>query len=98
MDLNYVKDYLRIDEDITDDDVLIQGLIDAAIEYVTNQTGKQYNDDKIWNVCICLLVNHWYSNRQLNPDKPGTLSEFPHSVSALINHISLCTEYPVVQK
>ena len=93
MDLNYVKNYLRIDADLTDDDALIQGLTDAAQEYIQNQTGKQYNDDKVWNVCICLLVSHWYDNRQLTSQKNN---ELPHSVSALINHISLCLKYPAV--
>ncbi|WP_196606501.1 head-tail connector protein [Pectinatus frisingensis] len=96
MDLNYVKNYLRIDADLTDDDALIQGLTDAAQEYIQNQTGKQYNDDKVWNVCICLLVSHWYDNRQLNPAKTGTLDEYPHSVTALITHIGLSTVYPVM--
>jgi len=96
MDLITIKNYLRIDEDLTDDDILIRSLSDAAQEYITKQTGKQYNSDKLWDVCICLLVSHWYDNRQLNPAKPGLLSEYPHSVSALINHISLCIDYPVV--
>ena len=95
MDLKYIKNYLRIDEDLTDDDALIQGLMDAAQQYIAAQTGKQYLNDKVWNVCICLLVAHWYDNRQLNPSKPGSLAEFPHSVSALINHIALSSAYPV---
>ena len=56
MDLKYIKNYLRVDEDLTDDDALIQGLMDAAQQYIAAQTGKQYLNDKVWNVCICLLV------------------------------------------
>jgi uncharacterized phage protein (predicted DNA packaging) len=97
MEIDDIKTYLRIDEDLVDDDELIQSLIDAAVEYIRNQTGKQYTkNDNVWNVCIRLLVAHWYGNRQLNPAKPGNLSEFPHSVSALINHIALCQNYPAV--
>ena len=96
MDLITVKNYLRVDSDLTDDDVLIQSLAEAAQEYIVKQTGKQYNSDKVWDVCICLLVSHWYENRQLNPNKPGLLSEYPHSATALINHIALCNDYPVV--
>lgn len=98
MELSYIKNYMRIDEDLTDDDALIQGLMDAAQQYIAAQTGKQYNNDKLWNVCICLLVAHWYDNRQLNPSKPGSLAEFPHSVTALINHIALSAAYPVAVK
>jgi uncharacterized phage protein (predicted DNA packaging) len=98
MDLKKIKNYMRIDDDLTDDDALIQSLADAAQQYIQNQTGKQYNSDKLWNVCICLLVAHWYDNRQLNPSKPGSLAEFPHSVTALINHIALSAAYPVAVK
>jgi uncharacterized phage protein (predicted DNA packaging) len=93
------KNFLRIDADMTEDDALIQSLILAARQYIVKQTGKAYTDtdsDNLWDVCICLLVSHWYENRQLNPAKPGLLSEYPHSVSALINHIALCSDYPVV--
>ncbi|WP_199884082.1 head-tail connector protein [Anaerosinus massiliensis] len=94
MTLEDVKNYLRIDEDITEDDITIQSLITAAQQYITNQTGKQYADDEIWNVCIELLVSHWYDTRQPNPTKPGTLSEYPHSITAIITHIALCGAYP----
>lgn len=90
MDLAYIKNYLRMDEGVTDDDKLIQDLVDAAQEYIANQTGKQYNNDKIWNICICQLVAHWYDNRQVTSQKTA---ELPHSVTALINHISLCSAY-----
>lgn len=97
MDLSDVKKYLRIDDDLTEDDELVQSLITGAQEYITNQTGKQYQaDSEIWNICIKLLCSHWYDNRQLNPSKPGMLSEYPHSVTALIHHIALCSSYPVV--
>jgi uncharacterized phage protein (predicted DNA packaging) len=94
MTLDDVKNYIKVDSDLTNDDVLIQSLMTAAQEYIQNQTGKQYNNDKVWDVCICLLVSHWYDNRQLNPAKTGNLAEYPHSVTALITHISLCSAYP----
>ena len=95
MTLDDVKNYIKVDSDITDDDVLIQSLMTAAQEYIVNQTGKQYkSDDEVWNLTIKLLVSHWYDNRQLNPAKTGNLAEYPHSVTALITHISLCSAYP----
>ena len=93
MTLNDVKQYLRIDADLTEDDVQIQTLIDAATLYVVQQTGKAYVDDGLYNQAVKFLVSHWYENRELNPSKPGTLAEFPHSLSALINHISTCSAY-----
>jgi uncharacterized phage protein (predicted DNA packaging) len=95
MTLEDVKLYLRVDSDLTEDDTLIQSLMAAAQTYITNQTGKQYLvDDEVWNLVIKLLVSHWYDNRQINSSKPGVLSEYPHSVTALIHHISLCSAYP----
>lgn len=38
--LEQAKEYLRIDEDLTEDDALIGGLIEAAIDYLEQTTGK----------------------------------------------------------
>jgi uncharacterized phage protein (predicted DNA packaging) len=94
MTIDDVKNYLRVDFDITEDDNLIQSLMTAEQQYIVNQTGKQYKaNDEVWNMTIKLLVAHWYEVRQLNPIKPGALSEYPHSVTALINHIAVCSAY-----
>ena len=38
--LEQTKNYLKVDEDITDDDELISSLISAASDYVERTTGK----------------------------------------------------------
>lgn len=38
--LKQIKDYLRIDEDLTEDDELIGSLIEAATDYLEQTTGK----------------------------------------------------------
>lgn len=92
--MNDVKNFLRVDDDIIDDDVQIKALMDAAQQYITEQTGKQYKDDyELWNTCVKLLVAHWYDNRQPMQSRPGTIEELPHSVTAIIRHISLCGSY-----
>ena len=94
--LDSVKDYLRVDSDI-EDDMQISALIKAATQYISKQTGKQYvENDEVWNTAIKLLVAHWYDNRAMNSSKAGQLYEFSHSVTAIINHISLCSDYPEV--
>lgn len=93
MILDDVKNYLRVDDDLTEDDAQINSLIAAAKSYISQQTGKTYVDDDLYNQAVKLLVCHWYENRELNPSKPGTLAEFPHSLSALINHIATCSVY-----
>ena len=95
--LAQAKNFLKIDSDITDDDELVQALIDAADEYIQNQTGKaNSNDDALYNQCIKMLVAHWYENRSIYSPKPGTLSELPHSVTSLVQHIANCDAYPVI--
>lgn len=93
MNLQEVKNYLRVDEDIIEDDELIKSLIESAKQYIEFQTGKKYKEFGIWNIAIKILVLHWYDNRTINPNKTGSLSEYPHSISAMINHISLCSDY-----
>jgi len=93
--LDSVKEYLRIDSDM-EEDVQINALITAAKKYISEQSGKKYmEDDEVWNICIKLLVAHWYDNRVLHPNKPGQLATNSHTVDALISHISLCSDYPV---
>lgn len=95
MELAKIKNYLRVDEDLIDDDILIQSLIDSAIEYIQNCTGKVYKqNDKVYELCIMLLVSHWYDNREIL--QKGNNAENPHSVTALLNHISYCNNYEVV--
>ncbi|MDU6817259.1 MAG: head-tail connector protein [Veillonella sp.] len=40
-----VKLYLRIDEDITEDDMFIDESISAAVTYIEQMTGKPYIDE-----------------------------------------------------
>lgn len=94
MDLAKMKNFLKVDEDITEDDVEIQDTIDEAIAYIENSTGKKFKDGcKVWERAIKITVAYWYRNRQIYMNKPGTVYELPHSMSALINHISLSNAY-----
>ena len=92
--LGQAKSFLKIDSDITEDDDLISNLINAAAEYVQNTTGKKNNGSAVYDQCILLLVAHWHENRTIIASKPGTLSQLPHSVTALMQHIANCDKYP----
>ena len=59
-----VKLYLRIDEDITEDDVFIEESINAAITYIEQMTGKPYIDDPLYRRAVQYMVAHWYENKQ----------------------------------
>lgn len=91
-----IKDYLRIDADCQDDDAMVDTLAEAAKEYITNTTGKAYDDhDKLMRMCCILLVTHWYTNRSIEHKVVAT-QEYSHSITALLAHISLSSAYTEV--
>lgn len=94
--LEAAKQYLKLDADIVEDDELIEGLIEGANEYIEQCTGKRNDNSKLYDLCIKLLVAHWYENRATFYPKPGNLSEMPHAVTALIRHIGLASHYPAL--
>lgn len=105
MTLDEVKLYLRVDS--TDEDAGITALLAAATSYINQQTGKTkkitgtdeaglpvtiaIDTDDLYNLCIKLMVAHWYENRGV--EIPGSLTRITHSVDALVNHISMCGDY-----
>lgn len=95
--LEQAKNYLKIDNDITDDDELVSSLISAAGDYVKRTTGKT-NDgadvSQLYDLCIKMLVAHWYENRAVYSSKPGAINVLPHTVTALLTHIAQCSAYP----
>lgn len=96
--LGEAKNYLKVDADITEDDELITSLIGAAEGYIEQCTGKRNDDNATYDLAIKLLVAHWYENRQTYNPKPGTLSELPHSITALIQHIASAQAYPPIEE
>jgi uncharacterized phage protein (predicted DNA packaging) len=73
IDLSLVKQHLRVDHD--DEDVLIQGYIDAALAHVEQHCDRvlvegdpllpeQMGLTKDVRQAVLLLVGHWYSNRE----------------------------------
>lgn len=95
MELKEIKNYLRIDDDMTDDDNLLLQLQAAAKQYVTNATGKAYTDgNAVYDMVILQLITHWYDNRTIICSKPGSLSEIPYTVTSLLTHIAYSSKYP----
>lgn len=87
MDLTLIKNYLRIDDDLADDDIQLEELYNSAVGYLESTTGKQYtNENMLMNMLIKLLISSWYTNRN-NNGKTTQTEEYPHSITALINTI-----------
>lgn len=94
--LKLVKNYLRLDDDITEDDGQITGLITAAKDYIQNMTGKQYDDSPVMVLAVELLVSHWYTDR--SPVSKNTTRDYGHSLSAILTHIETSDAYKPVKE
>lgn len=80
--LNDVKLYLRVD-DYTEDEV-IQGMIDAAKQYIQAGTGVTFDETNARHLLtLKMIVAHWYDNRGL----VGNTAELPFTVTAQLLQI-----------
>lgn len=80
--LNDVKLYLRVD-DYTEDEV-IQGMIDAAKQYIQTGTGVAFDEtDARHLLTLKMIVAHWYDNRGI----VGNTTELPFTVTAQLLQI-----------
>lgn len=92
-ELTIVKNYLRIDSDLTDDDAILTQLIEAAKRYISRSTGKKYIEgDPLMITLVCLLVSHWHTNRNAMNGKSNA-TEYPHSITAMMQHIEISPAY-----
>lgn len=87
--------YLRIDTNA--EDTLLTSLLAAAESYIKQTTGKTLKGtaaittDELYNLCVKLMVAHWYENRAVQ--SPTNLTKIDYTVQALINHIALSGDY-----
>ena len=92
-ELKNIKNYLRIDDDITSDDEILQELINASKSYISRLTGKKFVDnDSVMQMLVKLLVSHWYTNRNAMNGKANA-SEIPHTITTILNHIEISSSY-----
>lgn len=66
MNIDIVKQYLRIDYD--DDDVLLEIFIDIAKKYVTNGFSEYDENNNSHNILMLKAVKYLYDNREDNKD------------------------------
>lgn len=91
--LDELKNYLKLDTDITEDDALLQDMMLAAVDYIEQTTGKKFNEDaKLFEIAERELILQWYENRTSYSTKTN-INELPHSLTAILKHISLAQHY-----
>ena len=94
-ELNLIKNYLHIDDDIICDDEILQELINASKSYISRSTGKKFvNDDSVMQMLVKLLVSHWYTNRNSMNGRTNA-AEIPHTITTILNHIEISPSYEV---
>lgn len=92
IDLDFAKNYLKVDYD--DEDNLIMALILAARSYISTALGFTITDE--WptteeipdelTVAALLLISHWFENRKFQTTITGVLGqEMGFAVSALLD-------------
>lgn len=91
--LEEAKTYLRVDNSEEDD--LIENLIEAAKVYLDNATGNTFDGSNYLARLFCLtLVTDWYENRGLVVGKVG--EEIRPVINSLL--VQLNYSYPEVGK
>lgn len=92
--LSEVKEWLRLEQDDTVDDVLLQSLITAAEEYIQNAvpSGMAFDSNPIARLLAQVLVADWYEHREAIGQ---VREEMRPTVRALV--LQLQTAYPVIE-
>lgn len=85
LDLDYVKKFLHIDGDY--EDVIIQGLIDAAKQYIIDVVGYFDGNLFVMNHCALQLIAYYYNQR----GESGSNTDIPYIVTTMLQH--LCFAY-----
>lgn len=80
--LGTIKLYLRVDHH--EEDSIIQGIINAGVQYIENGTGVTFNKENAQHMAVLqLLCSHWYDHR--NP--MGNFAELPYMITAQLIQI-----------
>lgn len=69
VDLNFVKNYLRIEEDWEEDNAELELFINAGKAYICEISGEDnaYLDNiEFSTIILLMLVNDWYTNKSIN--------------------------------
>lgn len=81
--LDKVKVYLRLDFD--DEDDFIADLILGAKEYLKNAGIKSNENSNLYELCIKMIVSHWFENR-------GIVDDIPKGCKSIITQLQYCKE------
>lgn len=91
VDINLIKKYLRIDDGYTEEDDLIQMMINNALTYIQNAgvviDETNINQVALAQLVVAILVSDWYENRNLTTTTSEKIRDI---VSSMINQLKYC--------
>ncbi|QEK13722.1 phage gp6-like head-tail connector protein (plasmid) [Crassaminicella thermophila] len=91
MELTEIKEFLRLEQDYTEEDIFLNSLLVAAKEYIKNATGLDYDDtNELYKLAIKILVTHWYENREAISEKKTDKIAF--SLNSILIQLQYCYE------
>lgn len=91
LSLNEAKQFLRLEQDYTEEDNFINSLIIAAESYIINATGKTFdNTNKLAVLAAQLLISNWYDNRAITVS--SNQSKLSFSLDHIMTQLSYCEE------
>ncbi|WP_427340644.1 head-tail connector protein [Caloranaerobacter sp. DY30410] len=91
MDISEVKEFLRLEQDYTEEDIFLNSLIVAAKEYIKNATSLDYDDtNELYKLAIKILVTHWYENREAISERKTDKIAF--SLNSILTQLQYCYE------
>jgi len=86
--IDEVKEFLKIEKNNTDEDLLIETLINSAEEYLKNATGNTFDSANNLAKLFCmLLISDWYENREFI----GKTSEkVRDTINSMVTQLKYC--------
>lgn len=84
-----VKAFLRLDADMTEDDMILYGFIEAAKSKLHTATGRQSYGSQtvVAKVVCCYWIGHWYEDRSVFAPTPQMVEK--PMITSLVTQLKL---------
>ncbi|KYH35837.1 phage gp6-like head-tail connector protein [Clostridium tepidiprofundi DSM 19306] len=96
MGITEIKEFLRLEQDYTEEDMFLNALIQASEGYIYNATGlngtdiTDANQIELYKLAQKLLITHWYENREAISEKKTDKIAF--SLNSILVQLQYCYE------
>lgn len=94
MDLEDIKNYLRIDGD--EEDGLLRTMIDAGKEFIRSAVGEYDDTDSTAQVLLAAVVQNMYDNRELMQSEQQVKKRIEYTFQSMI--LQLRMKYELKQE